>query len=508
MKPFIILLLLFCFAFLLVPITQAVVIFNDGNDHYIDYDFDEESVAVYDGVADPDPNITSVTFNYSWVDGELDVHDHSVVTIENESEIYYETSINDYATVTMTTGYLWDLLYINDYSTFNFYGGQAEAGIDVENNAKLLFTGGGYINGDISVGGYSGDTSVLNMTGGLVDGDVMSTGGNAAITVAGGVINGGLWSRGDGNIKRSGGVVNGILRVHNDAEIHLYGTSFSATGYGILANGDNLNDKGTTEVLDDYIILEDPVDDRNYSLGALSGTLLDGTIFTDTEFRIFNTDHYAGIADIYVHICNAPPADITNDCKVNQDDLMALSHSWLFNGLAFSESFDSGDFTQQPWVVAIDDNDADWAIATDPTDPVNTATYGIKCGAITGDQESSIVLLAPAGFDTITFHRKVSSELGYDYLIFYIDDIEQERWSGEQDWAKKSFTLNQNSHTFKWKYIKDFDGDDNDDAAWIDDISLSIKADINQDNIVNLLDFQIMSAYWQTCSFIDPADCP
>jgi hypothetical protein len=55
----------------------------------------------------------------------------------------------------------------------------------------------------------------------------------------------------------------------------------------------------------------------------------------------------------------------------------------------------------------------------------------------------------------ISFFRKVSSELGYDYLRFYIDGAEQNQWSGELDWSQESFPVTPGPHTFKWSYTKD-----------------------------------------------------
>lgn len=40
--------------------------------------------------------------------------------------------------------------------------------------------------------------------------------------------------------------------------------------------------------------------------------------------------------------------------------------------------------------------------------------------------------------ETITFYWKVSFELDDDYLEFYIDDVRQDRISGEVNWQKKS----------------------------------------------------------------------
>ncbi|UCC99004.1 MAG: hypothetical protein JSW66_03785, partial [Phycisphaerales bacterium] len=70
----------------------------------------------------------------------------------------------------------------------------------------------------------------------------------------------------------------------------------------------------------------------------------------------------------------------------------------------------------------------------------------------------------------INFYYKVSSESGFDYLRFYIDDEEMGKWSGEKDWAEVSFAVSEGRRTFRWEYSKDGSDSDGDDTAWIDDI--------------------------------------
>ena len=66
---------------------------------------------------------------------------------------------------------------------------------------------------------------------------------------------------------------------------------------------------------------------------------------------------------------------------------------------------------------------------------------------------------ASAG-DKVSFYWKVSSEQTNDYLKFSIDDVEQDRISGEVDWEKKSYSLSEGSRTLKWEYIKNGSVDD------------------------------------------------
>lgn len=68
----------------------------------------------------------------------------------------------------------------------------------------------------------------------------------------------------------------------------------------------------------------------------------------------------------------------------------------------------------------------------------------------------------------------VSSESRRDHLMFKIDDVEQESWSGEENWGVVSFVVDEGIRTFEWTYSKDSSISEGDDSAWIDDIVFPI----------------------------------
>ena len=88
----------------------------------------------------------------------------------------------------------------------------------------------------------------------------------------------------------------------------------------------------------------------------------------------------------------------------------------------------------------------------------------------------------------IQFMKKVSSESGYDYLKFFIDNVEMASWSGEDDWSLESYSINPGTHQFKWEYEKDFSVSSGADAAWIDDVVFPITNDGN--NLSSQIQFQ------------------
>ena len=128
-------------------------------------------------------------------------------------------------------------------------------------------------------------------------------------------------------------------------------------------------------------------------------------------------------------------------------------------------SFETGAFEPQ-WTFS---GNLPWLITTEtPYDGL----YCARSGAIADNQTSTMsveLYLTSAG--TVSFFRKVSSEAGYDYLTFYIDNIQQGQWAGTLAWEEVSFSVTAGLHTFKWTYAKDANSIGGSDRAWVDYIS-------------------------------------
>jgi hypothetical protein len=127
------------------------------------------------------------------------------------------------------------------------------------------------------------------------------------------------------------------------------------------------------------------------------------------------------------------------------------------------ENWETGNTNEFPWGTS---GNADWYI--DST-TMHEGNYAIKSGDISHNEESVLSLtgtVATAG--NISFYKKISSEVGYDYLRFYIDSIEVAEWAGELDWAEHNFPVSAGLHSFEWKYEKDQSVSHGDDAAWVD----------------------------------------
>lgn len=118
---------------------------------------------------------------------------------------------------------------------------------------------------------------------------------------------------------------------------------------------------------------------------------------------------------------------------------------------------------------------ANWATQTTQK---FAGTYAAKSGTIADSQLSfmSHTVVVPAGGATLSFYYRVSSESGYDYLKFYIDGVQQTQWSGTIGWTQQTYTLAAGSRILRWEYTKDGSAASGEDAAYIDNISITTAA--------------------------------
>ena len=145
---------------------------------------------------------------------------------------------------------------------------------------------------------------------------------------------------------------------------------------------------------------------------------------------------------------------------------------------ATSEDFETNDLSQLAWVQA---GDADWSTTSQER---YGGAYSARSGAIADNERSRLQVTLDCVTGTITFHRKVSSESGFDLLTFCIDGVEQGKWSGQRDWAEVSFPVTEGARLFEWTYSKDGSASEGQDAAWIDDIVFPARSQMAESSLV------------------------
>jgi cysteine-rich repeat protein len=147
--------------------------------------------------------------------------------------------------------------------------------------------------------------------------------------------------------------------------------------------------------------------------------------------------------------------DIEDDfCKVD-----CTSNGWY-------DDFESGGLMLLPWMLS---GNANWTAATTM---VHEGTYAAASGTIGDSQQSTMqVTLNVPQPGVVRYWYRVSSESNYDYLRFYVDNVEQGGgWSGEVPWTQAQYNIPAGNHTFRWVYSKDGSLSNGSDKTWIDEV--------------------------------------
>ena len=125
---------------------------------------------------------------------------------------------------------------------------------------------------------------------------------------------------------------------------------------------------------------------------------------------------------------------------------------------------------------AVDNTALTWTTGGDANWFGQTSTYyhdgdAAQSGDIE-DYEESWIKTTVTGPGTLTFYWKVSSEEGWDYLV-YIDGAQQGSISGEVDWHQMSYNIGSGPHTLNWTYEKDFCLSGGSDCGWLDKVEFT-----------------------------------
>ena len=154
--------------------------------------------------------------------------------------------------------------------------------------------------------------------------------------------------------------------------------------------------------------------------------------------------------------------------EVKADGTIHKGDVWSFTICLVVEDFETSDFSKLPWSSYGDES---WETTRSER---YSGHYSAKSGSIEDGEETALEVSIDCVSGDITFYRQVSCESGFDELTFYIDGLEQGKWSGQEDWSEVSFQVREGTRTFKWAYSKDSSVSEGNDSAWIDDIVFPI----------------------------------
>lgn len=144
----------------------------------------------------------------------------------------------------------------------------------------------------------------------------------------------------------------------------------------------------------------------------------------------------------------------------------------------FGQDISVIDFEDTTWSTL------EWASAEYPWSRINSGahsgtyclrSYNFGSGNYAGSGKTSELSITWTSTidDSITFYRNVSSENNYDFFRFYIDNNEKESASGTSNsWSRSAYAVSAGTHTFTFRYSKDYSVNSGSDCAWIDDLHL------------------------------------
>ena len=189
-------------------------------------------------------------------------------------------------------------------------------------------------------------------------------------------------------------------------------------------------------------------------------TPLSGAAANDGDWTVVGNDMYNANTG-YVGVGTTTPT-----AKLHVEDTSGATI------VAFNDGFE--DNTLTPFTTS--GTGGNWSI-TSGAGEFNTGSYGAGSGSgvDSSDSRLEMTVTIPAGGSAYSFDYRVDSEGSYDYLRFYVDDVQEPGtdWSGTVAWANYAGTLTAGTHTLSWRYSKDGSAASGLDRAFVDNISIT-----------------------------------
>jgi len=222
-------------------------------------------------------------------------------------------------------------------------------------------------------------------------------------------------------------------------------------------------------------VITAPENNSGHELGNLVNVEVNAT---DDDGTIVSVDFYIGYGITPLHTdysapyswtwdtAGLPPGEyIIRAIATDNEGNYRQSAITVLLLLPAHEGFESGQFSLYAWQ---NQGPSPWTVQSVET---YSGFYAAQAGAISHNQSTSLSLdLIITEPGEISFFRKVSSEANYDFFRFYIDGVQQDQWSGNQDWAIQSYPVQPGFRTFSWAYVKDQGTVSGNDTAWLDHI--------------------------------------
>jgi alpha-tubulin suppressor-like RCC1 family protein len=176
-----------------------------------------------------------------------------------------------------------------------------------------------------------------------------------------------------------------------------------------------------------------------------------------------------GATNSSLMLTNFQGADIGGYRLMVANALGMTNSASAFLDIPFTNSLAQAlDATNLRWSVGIPATNAPWFSQLKVSHDGDGAA---QSGAITNNQQTSLETTV-VGPGTLSFWWKVSSEEGFDFLKFAINDVvlTSAAISGEVDWEQRTFKIPAFQHLLIWTYSKDASVSEGQDAGWLDQV--------------------------------------
>jgi hypothetical protein len=210
---------------------------------------------------------------------------------------------------------------------------------------------------------------------------------------------------------------------------------------------------------------------------TLTGVAIIGTGFISgqTTVRLTRSGHAdVPATNVLVRDANHLTCDLTLSGRAGTWNVVVttcatggLTGGFTINACGpYDEDFETGTLSRLPWQTG---GSSAWYAASGS---VNCGLYAGKAWTVADDGSTYLQVTLTRLAGDVSFYRRVSSEVNYDFLCFKIDGVEKGRWSGEVSWGGPlTWAVSAGTHTYRWEYTKDPYMSAGADTAWIDDIT-------------------------------------
>ncbi|MBQ4356224.1 MAG: T9SS type A sorting domain-containing protein [Bacteroidales bacterium] len=252
--------------------------------------------------------------------------------------------------------------------------------------------------------------------------------------------------------------------------ITIYSHDIQYEGYDLIDNNDHLISPNEIDTL--YVVFknagDNPVSNLHFELrmqdpainvlnNSFDKALLEPNESVTTRFVFYTGSNYEnqGVVDALI--------DITTDGMFYGTTIITILNA--NNCEDFEDGLPDGFST----------GDAAWFL-TDET--AASGNHSLRSAVIDHNGSTDLICEYEVIRDgLVSFYYKTSTENNYDWLYFYIDDVQLSRWSGTHDWTHAAFPVQAGHHTFRWTYSKDYSVSNGSDCVWVDEVCFPLDND-------------------------------